>query len=256
MPGVDLFRVYRRFFGTPQDGEVAWWYLGTTMVDVVPFTLLPIIQAETLMVYRTETVDRDTYKIHWREVGYFRDPASGKVADQWVNPITGATIIPPRMFEEGPACFTVTRTGEGVAISLVQANASAPRVELTGGTHNGRVFLKQIERKVRGFPNPDGSLPPPGSDRTTEAVSTLTPYADIAAVDADHEDWRGFQGAYSFELPLLPPWMGFGDRTGRTLVRGLMQKARIDERFNPVAWDRLAEVFPHYFSTGAIRFKW
>ena len=89
MGEISLLDTHRRLMASATDQDVCWWYLGTTFAQVDGYPDIAALQAETIMIYRTETLSADCYRIHWREVGYFRDPASGEVAHDWLNPITG-----------------------------------------------------------------------------------------------------------------------------------------------------------------------
>ena len=103
------------------------------------------------MIYRTETLSPESYRIHWREVGYFRDPVSGEVAADWLNPITGELLPAPKSFEEGPSFYTISLDGDGLRVELEQAHAKVRGIDVTFGTAApGRVSLTQRERKVRG----------------------------------------------------------------------------------------------------------
>jgi len=239
----------------PEDGLVAWWYLGETLCELEGRPTMPTLQAETVMVYRTETLDADTFRIHWWEIGYFRDPITGNVVDQWHNPITGHTASAPKWFEEGPAHYTVKRVAEGIEVDLVQPQAIVKSVVPAIHPAFGQVHLLQTERKARSFPQPDGSIPAPDSDQAAQAVTQLSVYASQSDLDADLP-WVNCTGSYSFELATLPAWLGFGELRGRSITYGRMQKAKINEPLNPIAWERLQALLPACFDQGRIVPKW
>ena len=244
---------YRRMFATPTDGLAAYWYFGTMFVQVEDLPELPVITAETLMVYKTSTPEPDTLVMDWWEIGVMRDPVTGEIAEHWVNPITGATIPTPRKFEEGPAGFVVRPQGDGLKIELVQAHAKVIGVETTITESDGRVFLDQVERKYRGFPRPDGTFPEPGEPGSFEARTQLSIWADRAELESSAYPFSS--GSYSFSLG-LPPWMGFGDRAGACITRGIMRKAPMNDPLNGIAWARLKAEYPGRFDGDAVAPAW
>ncbi len=208
------------------------------------------------MVYRVETISPKKFSIHWREIGYFRDPLTGEIAESWINPITGQNVRCSQVFEEGPGCTTVTATPEGIDISLAQPFAIVRSVDTAISVADGQISLAQTERKQRGYPQEDGSLPEPGAEGTSEGVTVLSIFGNRNEVNDDTKNWVASSGSYEFGLSTLPPWMGFGDRVGRTTVRGVLRKAAIDEPTNLVAWTRLQTLFPNYFIGGRLRHDW
>lgn len=253
MSELSPLQIYRRMFGTPEDGLAAYWYLGTMSVQVEDLPTIPVVAAETVMVYRTRTLSDTVFKMDWWEIGVMRDPVTGEIPVAWTNPITGAVIPAPRKFEEGPAGFTVTADGDRLHVELVQAHAKILGVEVEMTKADGRVFLKQVETKYRGFPRPDGSFPEPGEVGSVRARTQLSIWADLDELSTSPYPFSS--GAYDFELD-LPPWMGFGDRKGVCLTRGVMRKADMNDPINPIAWARLKEEFPDRFEGDELRPVW
>ena len=131
---LDVFDTYRRIFFTDGNGEVCWWYCGVVFSEIDGLGNVPISQAETIMLYRTELVSADCFKVHWKEVGYFRDIASGEILDSWFNPFTGKTLARASGLEDGPAFYTVGRADNfddgNIDITLTQAHAKIHSVSL------------------------------------------------------------------------------------------------------------------------------
>lgn len=255
MSQLDLFTAYRRMFACPDGELVAWWYFGSCHADVPGYPELLVTAAETVMVYRTETISPDVFRLQWWEIGYFRDPATGEISHSWLNPVTGKTVSAPRMFEEGPATLTISRAGEGVSIDLVQAHAMVRGVDVTWRIEGDRVFINQQERKARGLPRPDGSLPEEGSPDVSEGVTNLSIFASLADVEAGGTVYP-CTGGYTFELDAPAPWMGFASTQGRMIIRGRMEKTPVDEVLNPIAWQRLKQLFPHAFDGDDLKPRW
>ncbi len=253
MSSMSHLDIYRRMFSMPKDGLAAYWYLGAMSVAVEPYPVIPVLQVETLMIYKTTTLSPVQFRMDWWEIGVMRDPVTGEIPQVWTNPITGAKISPPKSFEEGPASFTVTQVGNGLKVDLVQAHAQILGVEVQIEHVQDRVFMRQTERKIRGFPRPDGSLPNPGEPGSVQAQTQLAVWADATALEAD--DYPFSSGAYEFKLG-VPDWMGFGDRPGVCLTRGVMTKAAMNETLNPTAWVRLQQIFPQRFEGDEVRPVW
>ena len=251
MVGADLLRTYRDVLAAPQDGEVCWWYMGTTFAQPESQPEMAVLQAETIMVYRTVTTSPTSFKMFWREIGYFRDPGTGEIARSWLNPVTGRAMAAPPSFQEGPSCYTVALNGDRLAISLVQAHALVKGIEVSVQQRDGRVTVTQTERKRRGFPLPDGTMPDPESETACSTCTVLTLFADEAA-----QENETCAGLYSFELDQLPGWMGFGAASGRAVVKGVMRKADLHTQVNPIAWGRLRSLFPDFFAGDRIAPNW
>ena len=248
MPALSMLDIHRRIMASDTDADICWWYLGTTFLRLEGYPEIAALQAETIMIYRPETVSAHQYRIHWREIGYFRDPVSGEVATEWLNPITGVTVAAPNSFEEGPSAYTITQTGHGIVVDLDQAHATVRGIDVNiRDIGSGRLNLVQNERKVRGFPLPDGSMPSADSKAVSETATELSIFADRTAIEAAAPD-PTCAGVYTFELASLPPWAGFGERKGSAVVKGIMRKASMHDAVNDVALTRLRAAFPGYFS--------
>lgn len=255
-PGeMDGYTAYRRLMTSAADGDVAWWYFGTVYASVPGYPELPVIEAETVMVYRTETIAPGRCRIRWWEIGYFRDPRTGDVARSWANPVTGRTVPAPRAFEEGPAHYVLHAAGPGVRLDLVQAHADVISVAARFVRSDAALLIDQQEIKTRGFPQADGSLPDPASPHAARARTTLQMYGSAAALAGDAPSVPG-TGSYTFELGQLPAWMGFDDIAGSVKTRGIMHKAAVGDPINAIAWHRLKTAFPHRFDGDTIRPNW
>jgi hypothetical protein len=256
-PGADLdiFSAYRRMFACPDDQMVCWWYVGSCFAEVPGWPELLVTAAETVMVYRLQTVSADCFRIRWWEIGYFRDPMTGEIAEGRFNPVTGRQITTPTSFEEGPATITVSRASEGVALEIEQPHALVRSATVTWKLDGDRVFFNQEERKVRGLPRADGSLPDASSADTAEGITNLSIFASRTAIEAS-ENVMPCAGVYTFELDRPSPWMGFDGTAGRTIVRGQMAKAALDVPLNPIAWQRLKSLLPHAFDDDRLKPRW
>ncbi len=245
MNAARSFDLYRRMLGSPDDGAVCWWYSGWSFVEVEGHIEIPVAAVVAVMTYDTETLAADSCRIRWSEIGAFREPATSEPPASWTNPLTGQTVEPPRSFQEGPGAYTVSCSAPGrVALALQQPGAMVRSLHAQMQQQGDRLFVVQQERKVRGFPLPDGTLPAPGSTSGFEALTELSFYASARAVDAAEDRFVPCQGSYRFTLSGIPPWMGFGDLSGRTVTRGVITKARPGSRIDPSGLDLLSRLFP------------
>jgi hypothetical protein len=243
LPVGERFTAYRHLLASPRDELVHWWYFGTVQVELAGLPPFPAINAATLMVYRTETLSRDRYAIHWDEVGCFTDYVTGKPQDGWLNPVTGQNMAAPRSFAEGPARYEIERTADGVAISLDQPGATISSIDVSWRCEGQRLWLVQRERKKRGFPEVDGKLPDPGSASGFEAETLL------AFVDEWPSDGRNANGLYRFGLAGAPPWMGLDSQLkARATVYGVIVKATPAAPPRPEALAALRAFYPQFFA--------
>ena len=243
LPMDQRFSVYRRLLASPADEPVHWWYFGTVLVRLNGMPAFPAINAATLMVYRTETLSKHRFAIHWDEVGYFADYVTGRTLDSWLNPVTGQRVAAPQSFAEGPARYDVSQTPEGVAVSLTQPGATVNSIEVDWNFDSDRVSIVQRERKTRGFPEADGRLPDPASTSGFEAVTQL------AFMDRWSADGRQTQGLYEFALAGAPPWMGLAPTSQpRATVCGVIVKAPVGRPPRPESDAILRRMFPDFFA--------
>ncbi len=239
---------FRKMLASAKDEEVACWYLGVTYVCIDGAPDIPVLQAETVMIYRPQTIDDTHCVIHWWEIGYFRDPITGDIAESWINPVTGRVVEAPRRFEEGPGRYSLTQGDDGVGVELDQPFATIRSVTPTLSVSGGRARFSQEEIKERGFPLANGTMAPSGSPDNALARTVLTLYANEADLGPGGPSTPAAKGTYVFSLGSLSPWMGFDETsTGRIEVRGTMIKAATDAQLNPQAWSRLKSLFPQYF---------
>lgn len=242
MPNNDLYSAYRKIVASVADEMVACWYLGTLNAAVDGYPEIPIFRVATIMTYRAETLSPASCRIHWDEVGEFIDHTTGLPAESWLNPITGRRQPCVKGFREGDACYTVELKAEGLALSLHQPGAKIDSVKMDQKVEGDRIWINQTERKTR-------SLHGPGAQQAFTATTVLSLWSSRADVADASKTWAPASGSYSFTLNGLMPWMGFGDRKGKTMVRGVKHKSRTTEHVDPAAWDRLEKMYPEFFAT-------
>lgn len=244
MNAREKFDTYRRMFATPEDSVVCWWYTGMSYVGLPEHPDIPISQVAAIMTFRTESVSADVFRIHWSEIGVFTNAVTGEVPSTWTNPVTGALVDVPKSFFEGPGVYTVRADEDGVRLDVEQPGARIHELRVDFRRSGDRVAFVQLERKQRGYPRPDGTLPSlahqPGLDALTE-LEFFTSASELAKPPG--EELR-VQGTYRFTLSGIPAWLGFGDLPGYTRTLGSITRARPGERVNAQAWRMLEERFP------------
>ena len=242
---MNRFDMYRRTFATADDGLVCWWYSGLSYVVLPDQPEIPLLQVAAIMTYRTQTLSPDAFCVHWSEIGVFLDPVTGGPLRSWTNPVTGATVEPPHSFAEGPGKYTVSRTDDGVRLELEQPHARIMELAVAFDDDGSRFAFTQSERKVRGYPGPDGTLPPADSPLSFEGRTKLRFAADKDALLPNSDCKPLVQGTYRFTLAGIPPWTGFQAVPGGvTRTLGSITRARPGERVNGAAWAMLQQRFP------------
>ena len=238
----EKFLAYRRMLASPVDEDVHWWYFGTVIITIEGLPPLPAINAATLMIYRTETLAKNRFAIHWDEIGYFADYSSGNPVLSWLNPVTGKTIAASQNFAEGPARYDITKAPDGVSVTLTQPGATVNSIDIDWRCEGDRIWIVQRESKTRGFPEVDGRLPDPASASGFEAMTRL------AFMDERRSSGSATQGLYEFALAGAPPWMGFDPALkARATVHGVILKASVGDAPRPESLIIMRNMFPAFF---------
>lgn len=246
--------VYRRTLTSLRPEPTAWWYLGTTTFVTPGHPEIIVNHVETVMIYKAEPLDGGAFRVPWWEIGLFRDAMTGEPSSEWINPLTGAEIAAARTFEEGPSGYTISASGDGVALTdAIQAFARLDKASVTVTETDSRVCVTQLEEKVRSFPGRDG-IPDLDAGQGTRSKTVLQWFSTTADLASDSPSVPS-TGLYSFEIG-APPWLGMGDREGIFSVKGLMHKAPLDSPLNPRGWAELKMHFPHYFDGDTILPRW
>ena len=250
-PGA-MLDAYRKILASTRDEDTCCWYLGTMFLRLEGRPDIPVIQAETIMVYRLDSSGAAP-RIRWTEIGYFRDPATGSPATSWLNPLTGRTVPTPRSFRDGPGSYTLAAKNDGLAVTLFQTGATVEGVETTLTVDGSRLCLHQVERKIREVRE---NATAAEIARLPRAVTTLNLWADRAEVENPATTSAAASGSYSFETAGLPGWAGLDGMTGSTIVRGIMRKASTRDILNPPAWQMMKATYPDFFNSDGVAPHW
>jgi hypothetical protein len=252
---VDALAAMRAMVMPAVNEACAWWFFGTLSAHVDGLREFPIALVESVRLCRSDVVGGDELKLSWVEIGCLRDLYSGAVASSWFNPFGNQSLPLPRSFIQGPGTYSISRASGGVAVMLDESMARVSRLSLTAQLSKGRMVLTLSETKIRSFPTLDGgrqapdiALPDVTQDRT---VCSFIGDADVVTRAPGQGAATGF---YSTVYDDLPSWLGFGERLGGAIAKGVMRRAALGERVNPVTWKTLQKLHPHYFAHGKLQF--
>lgn len=213
----DLLSALVKMRGATDDRLVIGYVIGARHA-VPEHRAIPMMSfiAATFSQYRR--VDEDTFEARALEIGYMTDFHTGKLIEQWKNPVTGTTVDVP-LTRMGPSRLVITADGltvprpSGQAAGLELKHVFRPPV--TVGDH---VWVtEQI--------NVDG---PPGP-RPFVYNEMTTYYARKSELDDPARAAVPTKVQYQ-SLITYRPWMGFGDAPGHTVAHGAgMHVAGMDE---------------------------
>jgi hypothetical protein len=233
--GLDPLMVYRKMYaGLGAGAECCWWYGGTLPFQVEDIGLVEAFQEETLRAHRVEDMGPDKFAIHWREAGVFRDFLTGEVPKTWFDPVTGVQAPHDSTLGGGLADYVVSRSGSGITVELRLPGATVHSVTLDGAVKGDRVSLTQVETKSRMMLGHASNL------RTTLKI-----YASLAELKSGAPSVAA-KGYYSVYLP----------DAQKVFVAGMMQKASVTEKLNPIAWDRVKAASPAFFKGDRVSPDW
>lgn len=244
---------WRKTFASLRDEEdVCCWYVGTMFLRPQGVPEIPVLHAETIMVYRASAVADGSTRMRWIEIGRFRDPLTSQAAESWLNPFTGRRVPTPRSFITEPSVYHVRAAADALTVHLDQHDARVESVEAQIAEQAGRVWVRHTERKVRGVPANATAADVAGRPRSTTHLAYA---ADLREIDDPGCLSASASGSYSFETTALPVWAGIAG-PGSTIVRGVMQKAATDVPVNAESWQALRALYPQFFSGDRVAPRW
>jgi hypothetical protein len=244
---------WRKMFASLRDEEeVCCWYMGTMFVRPQGVPEIPVMHAETIMVYRASAAADGSTRMRWIEIGRFRDALTGEATQNWLNPITGRRVPMPKSFITKASEYHVRSGADTLAVRLDQHDARVESVEAQIRAEGARVWVQQTERKVRGVAATATAAEVVGHPKS---LTKLAISADRREIDDPNCLSATASGSYSFETDALPAWAGF-EVPGSTIVRGLMQKAATDVPVSAQAWQALRALYPQFFSGDKVAPRW
>jgi hypothetical protein len=237
--GLDPLAVYIRMFASMTRGaECAWWFKGALPRDVPDVGPVDTIQEETVRVHRTALVKPDQVDFLWKEVGVFRDVVTGENPPWRFDPVTGRSTPGATLLggDSAAARISVRRDGDGLAVGLDIAGSQPGKVRIDATIEGDRVCLTHMEDKTRA--NPKGGMAPTNT-------TSFKIYANLGDLQrsAPSVAATGFYGVKNRD-------------TGKVFVNGLMHKAALDDRVNPIAWGRIKAAYPGFFDGDRLAPGW
>ncbi len=255
-PKVDVYDAYAKVLASRAGGAACWWFSGLMFAHVDGLREFAVLAEHSLLVCVAEA-RQGSMTYTWRQIGYYEDLFTGQVARTWDNPFLGRAVSLPPIFSEGPKHYTLNpRPPLGATLTLDYDKVRVIALGLTGNVVEGRVVLAQTETKIQGFPGPDGRLPAVNSPGVTGVQTVMSFVAAQSAVEDPARASVSATGFYNSVYDSLPAWMGFGDRYGSALSKGLMLKAALDARPDPAVWSRLKQLHPRTFKGDRLRTDW
>ncbi len=236
--GLDPLAVYIKMFASMTKGaECCWWFMGALPRDVQDVGAVDTIQEETVRIHRTEMVSADQIDFRWREVGIFRDIMTGEIPEQRFDPVTGLSKTGNTTIGGGASArVTVRKADADLSVGVSIPGNTTGIISVGATVDSGRVCLTHTEDKTRALS--DGTPGP--TNRTTFKI-----YANLSDLkgNAPNVPANGFYGVKNRD-------------TGKIFVNGLVRKAALDEKVNPIAWNRLKAAHPSFFKDDRLAPSW
>jgi hypothetical protein len=253
---IDIYDAYPKTWASRDGGAWSWWLSGVMFAHVDGLREFTVLEERSLMIVRAER-QAGGMSFARRQIGYYQDPFTGKVATGWDNPFLGRTQPLQPRFSEGPRRYLLTpRPPAGASLTLDDARARTIAMGVTAHAQEGHIALTQSETTVQGFPDAQGRPPPLGAPGATGLQTVLSLLAPQPAVLDPAVSAAPASGFYTRVWDSLPGWMGFGERYGSALSKGLMRKMRLGEAPDPDALRRLQALFPDAFRGDLPRTDW
>ena len=242
LAAAELAAAWQRLVAPAPGGRCAWSLRGTAFAHVDGLREFAVMAHNALMLCDA-SASTDAPVVAWQTFGYFGDLERGAPATHWVNAFDGAEQAVPPRFVEGPGRY---RLDVATAALELQADRVRSNRCSLGGTvaADGRVSLTQLEGTLQGLPRLDGTLPPLDSADVTERQTRL----QFLGLPEAGAPVRGF---YTQVYDALPAWLGFGDRLGSLLVKGVMRKHPVGDAPDPAMAAHLKRLFGDDFATAS-----
>ncbi len=225
--------------------EIVWWFLGKMFIKVEGYPEILARYGDNLMIHRTQTLSPDAFAFDWIELNAPRSASTGLPETRWTNPFTGVSGELRTDTPYGPGRYIVRRQGRGLGIEVNQPFVTPTSTRLRVVTNDRRILLEQEEHKI--------SIGPERAKiRTLMSIA-----ADRAAAQDRQRSSVPCSGAYTSTSDQIPAFAGFPQRLrGEMIVRGLMQKAGLDEIVDRGAWDGMKATHPTWFSGDRLTPQW
>ena len=253
----DNVEAYMKLTSTLGDDTVMSWFGGHVFSLVDGQTLKPLMALEGFGVGSAKRQPDGTFRILWKEVGFYKDLVTGAVLDTWMNPVNGERTQVMHIHNRG--------VNSTIAPSFKRVQGGPPgmseaRVENANYRHpddpNSPFILPwfQVADTVSVWmdvsavlPNP---LPPKEWPRESSGATIriaeqtlhtakLADFSDPALSSVD------YVGAWNRFSPWLP-WMLMGGRPGGLFFRSATRRIRSYEQLPRALLDYTAKHYAEF----------
>lgn len=242
-PGLDLadpadfLTAIAKMRGSTDDRLVIGWLIGRRYAVINSITT-PIMGILAGTFSRFRRLNDQVFEGRTFEVAYFTDLDTGKLLENWTNPVTGATVKVPQT-RMGPSSIQLTAMGLKVMRPAGQPDTLAVHHSfLPAVTHGDDVWISE-DIRVSGTPPFPGAKPFAYNEMTTYQAKRADLDNPLLAATPTQVD---FHSVVSFR-----PWMAFGDTVGHTTARGSGGRAARMEDLPPYYLELTEQYHPDVF---------
>jgi hypothetical protein len=114
---TDNLTAWMKLRASLEGQDVYFWFTGTLDIAIPGEPLRPFVTVETLILRRTAPQGGGVWHVTDWEASLYRDPVTGAVADELVNPVTGARVEPLH-YREGPVTFAYRADAQPALVGL------------------------------------------------------------------------------------------------------------------------------------------
>lgn len=207
----DVIAAYARMRGNLDGTPGMWWYRGNMFAKRTNDVAQRVLKIEGFSFNRLVRRADGKFDQVMAEAGYFIDPDTDEIQDEWINPLNDRTCQP----QHYKSNQTIVVGTDGVSGS---EEAAVP-VQFTGSVeaqaHGGRVWT--TENMVTKLPNPRSMDDDPLA--YSGPVITLTSLASFTGqlADLNNESLALMPATLHFQnLSPWLPWMKMGQEAGLT----------------------------------------
>jgi hypothetical protein len=254
---TDNVQAYMKLTSSLDDGFVMGWFGGHVFSLIPDQPLTPLMRLEGFGVGKAIRERDGTYKILWKEVGYYKDLVNDQVLDTWVNPLNHQRTDVMHIHNLGvtskiaPSFSHVSGGPPGMVTATVQnANYTRPN-------DPAQPFILpwfQVSDSVSLWMDVSAVLPNPLSPkiwvressgptiRIAEQFLYTAKASDFFNPDLPSVDYVGGWNRFS---PWLP-WMLMGDAPGGLFVRAATRRLRSYDELPRPLYNYTAKHFPEF----------
>ncbi len=220
-------KLWMRMQSSLQEQDSPWWYKGRIYAQVGEAQPRHILDLEGTEIYWPRPLGGGEFSISSRTLTFFKDPMTGEMLDEFVNPYTGeSTPVQPNILG-GPD--SARYTGEGMAFARRIDPAGELRRWNWQWTHSGRHVWLMSSRGLTHMPQP-----------WLEASTMFCLTDDLA--DPSITSLRS-----SFSSTYFSPWlrwMGMGERPGHLIWHSSGCKLKSVDEVSGAYRERAERLFP------------